>query len=310
MSHMRSMVLLFLACLSLGSGTALAQLSGENIGGDFGMKSGSQPPPGAYLTDFIYTYDASKIVGGQGQEINLQSPLRIWANIPLLWVVTDKKLFGANYSYMVGFPIPNLAIEAPRVDLKKSAFGFGDLYVQPINLGWHKKRADIMAWYGFYAPTGGYSPSGGGGVGLGMWSHEVAVGSTFYLNEKKTLHASVLPQLEFHSKKKGSDVKVGDILTIEGGVGKTSKQILDVGMAYYAQWKLTDDSGLALPALVQNRLGKNRNYGLGPEVSLLLPLTKDFSKLLIFDIKYLFETGTKLDTKGQALVVSFTFKLL
>jgi hypothetical protein len=32
--------------------------------------------------------------------------------------------------------------------------GFADTYVQPLNLGWHLKRADVNVGYAFNAPTG------------------------------------------------------------------------------------------------------------------------------------------------------------
>jgi hypothetical protein len=224
--------------------------------------------------------------------------------------VTKKKIFGANYGALIIPSVMNLAIEAPRVSLNRaSGYGAGDLYFQPVNLGWATKHADIITWYGLFAPVGRYTPGANDNRGLGMWSHELALGSTLYFNEKKTLHASALGAYEIHSKKKDSDVKVGQLLTIEGGVGATVKQALNLGMAYYLQWKLTDDSGLGLPALVEGRLGKNHNFGLGPEASMVLPLSKDFSKLLVLDFRYLLETGTRLDTKGNILVFSATFKV-
>ncbi len=85
-------------------------------------------------------------------------------------------------------------------------------------------------------------------------------------------------------------------------------QILDVGMTYYAQWKLSDDSGLGLPALVEGRLGKNHNYGLGPEIALVLPLKKDLFEAMIFNPVHL---GLRHRTgyQGNTLLFSLTFKL-
>jgi hypothetical protein len=57
--------------LLLAVPSAHAQLSGSNISGDFGLKSGSQAPPGIYLGYFLYGYDSSKIVGQDGRELSL-----------------------------------------------------------------------------------------------------------------------------------------------------------------------------------------------------------------------------------------------
>ena len=304
-------LLALVATTIFGVGTALAQLSGSHVVGDLGLKSGSQAPPGVYLTYFLYDYDSSKIVGQDGRELSLTNgEIQVFAHAPIFSVVTKKKIFGANYGAMIIPSVINLAIEAPRLTLNKgTSYGAGDLYVQPVNLGWQTKHADIVAWYGLFAPTGKYTAGENGNRGLGMWSHELALGSTLYFNEKKTLHASAQGSYEIHSKKRDSDVKVGQVLTIEGGVGTTVKRALNFGMAYYLQWKLTDDTGSGLPALVENRLGKNHNYGLGPEASMVLPLSKDLSKLMVLDFRYLIEAGTSFDTKGNILVFSATFKV-
>jgi hypothetical protein len=309
MKHIRIKTCLALAILFFATGRAHAQLSGHNILGDFGMKSGSQAPPGTYLAYYLYGYDTSKIVGQDGREFPMQGELQLWGHFGAVAFVTKQKILGANYGATVVFPVLSSAIEAPRINLAQGTYGFSDMYIQPINLGWHTKRADVTTWYGLYAPTGRYAPGANDNTGLGMWSHEFALGSTLFLDENHTFHASALGAYELHTKKRDADAKVGQLLTIEGGVGKTSKKILDLGMAYYLQWKMTNDSGLAVPALVEDRLGKNRNFGFGPEASLLLPVSKDFSKLLVFDFRYLFETGTRLDTKGQTLLFSLTFKV-
>jgi len=290
---------------------AHAQLSGSNIPGDFGIKSGSQAPPGVYLGYFLYNYGASKIVGQDGREFSFdRGDIDAWAHAAVVSVVTGKKFLGGNYGATFIPSVMNLSIEAPRVGLEEaSGFGLADLYVIPVNLGWTTKHADITTWYGFFAPTGEYTPVGQPDRGLGMWSHELALGSTFYLNGSKSVHVSALGAYEMHSKKKDTDVRVGQLLTIEGGAGITTKKAMNFGMAYYAQWKVTDDSGLGLPPLVEDRLGKNRNYGLGPEASMVLPLKMDLSKLALFNFRYLFDLGTKLDTKGQTLVFNVTFKL-
>src|SRR5688572_197011 len=125
----------------------------------------------------------------------------------------------------------------------------------------------------------------------------------------KNFHVSALGAYELHSKKEDSDIRVGQMLTIEGGIGATTKKAMNFGMLYYAQWKITKDSGLGLPTLVEDRLGKNHNFGLGPEASMVIPLSKNLSKLAVLNFRYLFDVGTQLDTKGQSLLFSVTFKV-
>ena len=75
-----------------------------------------------------------------------------------------------------------------------------------------------------------------------MWTYEPFVGATVYFDEKKTFSLATTAYWEFHGKKEDSDVKVGQILTLEGGLGKSFLGGgLIIGAAYYAQWKLTED---------------------------------------------------------------------
>ena len=43
--------------------------------------------------------------------------------------------------------------------------------------------------------------------------------------------------------------------------------------------------------------------------SMVIPLSKNLSKLAVLNFRYLFDVGTQLDTKGQSLVFSATFKM-
>jgi hypothetical protein len=294
-------------------GTAHAQLSASHAVGDQGLQSGSQAPPGVYAIYFLYNYDFSTIVDTNGGELNLQNgDISAWAHVFGGSVETNRKILGGYYGATAFvLPFQNVSIEAPRIDLDAgTGYGIADMWIQPIQIGWHKKKADFITWYAFYAPSGSYAPGANDNHGYGMWSHELALGTTLYFDEKRTFHAATLAAFEFHSKKKDSDAKAGNVLTLEGGVGTTYKQFLTLGAAYYSQWKLTDDSGLDVRPIVQNRLGKNRNFAIGPEIGVVFPLTKDMTKLMILSFRYEFETSPRLDTKGNIVAFTIAFKLL
>ena len=46
-----------------------AQLNGQNIKGDAGLKSGSQPPPGAYVVVPLWFYTADAVKDQDGREL-------------------------------------------------------------------------------------------------------------------------------------------------------------------------------------------------------------------------------------------------
>ena len=181
----------------------------------------------------------------------------------------------------------------------------GDLYVQPINLGWHFSQLDVMAGAGVYAPIGRFAAGADDNTGMGMWSFELFGGATVFFDKAQTWSFAALGFFETHTKKKDTEIKVGDILTVEGGVGKSFLGGAgQVGAAYFAQWKITrDDLGVALPTL----LAKAQTYGIGPELVLPIPVRQ---KLLgLVRLRYMWEVGSRSTTEGNTFVAMLTVPL-
>ena len=100
-----------------------------------------------------------------------------------------------------------------------------------------------------------------------MWSYEILGGTTVYLNEAKTLNLAVNAYYETHISKEHSDQKVGDIVTLEGGLGRSfAGGTAAVGIAYFAQWKVSSDD-LGLGFELARDLDKHQIFGAGPELT-------------------------------------------
>ena len=157
---------------------------------------------------------------------------------------------------MAVLPFANASIEAPAFALGTTIdTSVSDLLLRPIDLGWHTPRADVSAGFQLYAPTGRYERGGSDNIGKGMWTYEPFVGTTVYLDQKRTVSLAATAYWEFHGKKKDTDVKVGQILTLQGGFAKSFLGGgLITGAAHYAQWKLTEDqlAEFQLPGDVQS----------------------------------------------------------
>ena len=167
---------------------------------------------------------------------------------PTIIVVTPTKLLGANYGVMVAIPFSTVRPERAMLQTDDSDWGLNDMYVVPLYLGWHKPRADFVAGYGFFAPTGRYEAGASDNVGLGMWGHEIQFGTTVYADAAKKVSIATTAYIEMHSNKKDQDLKVGNMLTLEGGVAYNVPKIGGAfGLGYYLQNKLSDDSGADLP---------------------------------------------------------------
>jgi len=70
--YLRPVLVLLLLLIVLGgsASVASAQLNIPVVRGDNGLKSGSQPPPGIYLTGLVYFYDTHEIVDANGNSFD------------------------------------------------------------------------------------------------------------------------------------------------------------------------------------------------------------------------------------------------
>jgi hypothetical protein len=296
---------------------ARAQLNGENLLGDMGVKSGSQPHPGVYVSAIYYRYRADSLRDAEGRAVNADptgdAGHAINAGVPLVYWVTPKKVLGAQFAMMAVLPFANGGLEAPGFGLSETAStGMSDLYVMPAQLGWQTSRVDAIAGFAFFAPTGRYTAGASDNLGKGMWSFELSAGGTLYVDKQRSVSVSTTAYWETHTKKQGEvalgqiqldDVKVGDILTLEGGVGKSFLNgAMTLGMAYYAQWKVTRDE---LGLLDSGVAAKHRVFGIGPDVT--IPIATKTRLISLVNVRYLWEHGAQVKTQGHTLIVTSTF---
>ncbi len=294
----------------VGPPPAFGQYQGHNFHGDFGVNSGTQPVPGVYLTIPFGQWSVDRIRNADGNPFLPNQfkgfDLRI---VPLTVVgVTPRKFLGANYGFMVALPFSTVQPERVTDGAEPAGWGFNDLYVVPVYLGWHTPRADFVAGYGFYAPTGRYEADASDNVGLGMWSHEIQGGATVYLDQGKTLSVATTAYLEMHSKKKGQDLKVGNLLTLEGGAAYNVPKIGGAfGVAYFLQDKVSDDGGTAVPETLLSALnlrGRNRIFGIGPDVT--MGLFQRGATAGVVNVRYFWESGARSSFEGHTLWVGLT----
>jgi hypothetical protein len=296
-------------------------LNGENLLGDMGVQSGTQPAPGLYISTLFYRYGTDTVKDGEGRRVTFDptgdGQQAINAIVPIAYWVTPKKVFGGHLAMMAVVPIANGALEAPGLGLfEEAGIGISDIYVMPAQLGWHFRRADVVAGAAFFAPTGRYTAGASDNLGKGMWSYEISGGATFFLDPGRTLSVATVAYWETHSKKKGelhvedvtlTDVKVGDLLTLEGGIGKSFLHgAASVGVAYYAQWKVTsDDLGLSSSVPSLNGIsGHHRVWGIGPDVT--VPVATKTKLQSLINVRYMWEQGVQLKTQGQTLTITNT----
>ena len=253
-----------------------AQLKGGHILGAMGLQSGTQAPENTlsvYVPAYIYT--ANCLRNGDGDNVG-NPDLTMFITGAGASYVSDFKILGANYGASILLAGASNTIQGSYID-SKSSFAFTDMFLQPLQLGWHNKRADFVFSYQMYIPTGKYELGGSENSGLGMFMNEISAGTTLFFNDKKTFHFSALAAYEINGKKKDTDIKTGDIFSIEGGLGKTfycmnaektaPKAIVNAGLIYYLQYKVSDDKIPVGNFIVEP--AKDHVAALGAEVNYL-----------------------------------------
>lgn len=302
--------LLILSLIALMTPNALrAQLKGDNILGDLGLQSGTQAPPGFNIIVPVYFYNAQKLKDDHGNVLSGNLDLNMFfTGIGASWVL-PQKILGANLGGSVIFPFAANRLQSNLAN-EKSSFAFSDIYFQPVQLGWHRKQADFLFGYALYFPSGKYQLGGDGNAGLGMLTNEFSAGTTIFFDKKKLYHFSTLGQFEIHSKKKDTEIRPGDILSIEGGLGRTFYKkakgpipvIFNAGLVYYMQYKLTEDNIKGNGISIGD--AKDHIYGLGVEGNVFVPSIRTQ-----FALRWLGELGAVNRVQGNTFCLTMGYAL-
>jgi len=212
-------------------------------------------PPGTYvIAPLFYIYDTDTVRTREGNRLPIDAHISSVALAGGLNLVTTKKILGGYYGFQLLFPVwANTRIQATEIDSNPGG-GMTDSGIVPISLGWSFKRADALAVYTIYMPTGRYADGASDNTGMGMWGHEVMCGTTVYLNEARKYHAATVASFNFQSKKESSETKVGNAMNLEGGVGADFLGGgLTAGLVYYTSFKLTADRIEGFPLRASNK---------------------------------------------------------
>jgi hypothetical protein len=207
--------------------------------------------------------------GGRGVTLAVDVDVGIYVLAPTLIWVSPWTLLGAKYGAFISPTFATSSVGAALatvtgrgIEAETSTFGVGDLFVQPLWLGWSLPHWDITVAYGFAAPVGQYDTStvtlpGGAtvtaeasdNIGLGFWTHQVQGAVTWYPWVHKATAVVTALTYEIHGEKADFDLTPGQNLTWNWGISqflplqKDQRLLLEVGLTGYSSWQITDDSG-------------------------------------------------------------------
>jgi len=238
---------------------------GHKLPGGIGLDAGTQPDQGLYVANRVVWFASDQVNDRNGVAVPIEN-LDIDAFADVIGIAGTLELHGIYVGAGFAVPIVGLSLSSDQPVASVDRLGLGDIFVEPLRLGTRFSHLDTVASYSFYAPTGQGATSA---VGQPQWSQQVSWGGTVFFDDRRGWRVSALASYLHNSEKLGIDITRGDSVQIQGGAGGRFFGVLDVGIAGYALWQVTDDRGSALPP--QLRGARERVFGVGPEVDWAIP---------------------------------------
>jgi hypothetical protein len=294
--------LVLVGAVTLPLRQAVAQQNlGHRILGTLGLDAGSQPSAGVSVDDRALLYASNSLRDRYGRELPVGLRMDVFSDALGVLFALRVPALATYVNGAIGVPLSTVRVNTTNPIASLDAFGLGDLYVQPLKLGWRLPHLDLGVGFAFYAPTGRYEPGGIGNVGQGQWTEEATTGGTVFFDRARTWQLSALASYDVNSRKLGVDITRGDTVQIQGGAGKLFLGLLNVGIVGYGLWQTTDNTGSALPPQL---LGlRDQAWGLGPEVDVIIRVAR-----LRITVRYTHDIEAKARPLGQLLVVGLTWR--
>jgi hypothetical protein len=229
--------------------------------GQVGLNAGILPSPGFSYVNITVGYFSGAFNGPSGSAIPVTGNYNVWAVENFFYYVPDLKVLHGNLGmYLILTPATGELVAdvqtqnpgIPNLSAVAGGGGLADLFVEPIGLGWHLKRADFQVGEGMMLPTGRYTPGATNNVGTGYFGNHLLTGSTVYITKNKGTSANLFTDWEVHGARQGTtgtQKTPGQAFTMEWGLGqvlplkKNFSQLLQVGLIGYDQWQVTQNGG-------------------------------------------------------------------
>jgi hypothetical protein len=270
---------------------------GHKVLGSVGLDAGSQPDPGIYVGNRFFYSQADQLRDRHGHDIPIKG-LQLDAYADVVGASGTYKFDAGPYvTAALAVPYAKVTTKADVPAINVDRYGLGDIFVEPLMVGWRLPRADAVASYSFYAPTGQINRQG---LGRPQWAQQFSAGGTVFFDDQRALRFSALASYNLYHQKQGIDITRGDTVQIQGGFGGRVFGLVDIGLAGYALWQVGDNQGSDLPAAYRGV--REQAVGLGPELGVLIPALK--AKLTA---RYEWDLAAVARPDGQVLVVSLSF---
>jgi hypothetical protein len=266
------------------------------------INSGVSAEPGLTYNNSFLFYARSEQKGGNGEVLATGQQSVLLDMNTFLWASTGQiaMLGGARFSSAITIPIANNSLSSSTQGAISGGGGLGDLYFQPVILGWRTERVDIRGIFGFLAPTGKFNAGATDNVGNGYWTPVLAAGQTFYLSGDKATTLSAFEMYEFHGTQSGTHIQPGETFDLDYSLMRAftfADSRLQVGLVGYGAWQTTAKTGPNItPAEEAQRYRVN---ALGAGLNFVLPARK-----VTLSFKYFDEFSNQWTYQGYSIQIS------
>ncbi len=322
--------LLTAAAAIAGTGSVWAGELGHYGPGMMNIRDFVVPEPGFYGLLYNYFYSTDTLKNRNGDEVRTLSrtgplgttrtvtvdpDIDVYALVPTFVWVSPWQVLGARYAAYIAPPFADNSAQV-NLSLARSGrfldggistsldadtdFGFGDLFVQPVLLGWGGKHYDISAGYGFYAPTGD------DGLSLEFWEHQLQVAGIWYPFEQRGTAVTLAGTFEINHEREDADITPGERFTLNWGVSqylplnKGQTWLAEIGTSGYSQWQVEEDSGSDVPQFRNVQLNaKDEVHAAGIQAGLTFVPWK-----AALTVRYQWEFDAEARFEGENLVVT------
>jgi hypothetical protein len=335
--------------LVLGSAILIAAIAAETastaeighfVAGVPNIRDLALPPPGFYGVIYNYGYSTTRfndahgnklssvnIGGGVGPGITLGIDVDVsaYALAPMFIWVAKHKVLGGQYGayFSPTFSNNNISGTLSRLTgtgqtASAGQFNIGDIFVQPVWLGWAGKHYDASYGYGFYIPSGKYKTTtatlpvigavemeAADNIGLGFWTNQNQGALYLYPWTDRRMAIQSALTWEIHRNKRGFDLTPGQNVTWNWGVSqylplkKDGTVLMEVGPTGYGSFQVSDDSGTDS----KNPKVHDRVHAVGAQVGVTAA-----KRMMLLNFHWFHEVSAVDRFQGNAIGLSFTFK--
>lgn len=114
-----------------------------------------------------------------------------------------------------------------------------------------------------------------------------------FFDSERRFRISALASYDLNHRKLGVDIRRGDTVQVQGGVGALFADLIDAGGA--GLWQVTDDSGSDVPPVLLG--ARDRVAGIGAELGIMVAPIRGR-----VGVRYLWEAAARARPEGHVLV--------